>query len=172
MTGPSFCWNSRLQLVLHFLDVLLCVVGEALDLRLLAIDVLGELRACGVTQDAGAGVELLLRRLQRLVLLVQLGDLLGVEPLHPRLSALPCADSAAMRWMLTNAYFAPVGKGCSAGAACAAAGGAAGAGAGRLGEGWSGSQGHAEGRGNDKSSHYSQSFPVVQKLMNFNTLGP
>src|SRR6266850_159297 len=41
------------------------------------------------------------------------------------LSALPCCDSAAMRWMLTNAYFAPAGNGASgAGAAWAASGGA------------------------------------------------
>src|SRR5262249_13800327 len=35
---------------------------------------------------------------------------------------------------------------------------------GGVGEAWGGSQYDAERRGNDKSSHYTQSFPVVRKL--------
>ncbi len=66
-----------LELGLQILNFLLRVVGEALDLGLLPIDVLFELRTRRVAEHAGSGVELLLRGLQRLVLLVQLGDLLG-----------------------------------------------------------------------------------------------
>ena len=69
-----------------------------------------------------------------------------------------------MRWMLTNAYFAPVGKGLFGGRGLRSGGRRCRGRSRRLGEGWSGSQGHAERRGNDKSSHYSQSFPVVRKL--------
>jgi len=73
-----------LQFRLEVLHFLLGVVREPLQLGLHAVDVLLQLAPGGVTQDRGARLELLLGRLQGLVAVVELGDLLIVEGLDTR----------------------------------------------------------------------------------------
>src|SRR5207253_1006231 len=143
---------------------LLGIVGEALDLGLLAVDVLCELRARRVAEHAAARVELLLRRLQRRVLRVQLGDLLIVERLHAG------TEQLALRGLGRDALDVDE-RVLRAGRKRRFSSGRSLCGRRRrrsgrrgLSEGGGGSQHHTEGRGNDKSSHYSQSFPVVRKL--------
>src|SRR6185295_8722144 len=85
------------------------------------------------------------------------------------LSALPCADSASMRWMLTNAYFAPVGNGASA---AGAAGGAAGAAAGAWAKVGAAASITLRAAATTKALITVIPFVVERKTDDFNTAGP
>src|SRR4029079_8252742 len=130
---------------------------------LLAVDVFLKLSARRLAQHAPAGIELLLRGLQRLVLLVQLGDLLIVECLHARAERLTLCRLGSDALDIDERVFRTSrewrGGGGSWRGRCRRWRRSR-----RLSEAWSGSQHDAERRGNDESSHYSQSFPVQRKL--------
>ena len=162
-----------LELLLQRLDVLLRVLGEPLDVALLPLDLRLQLRARRVVQHGAALLQLLLRRLQRLVLSFSSRTFWSLSALTRSLSAWPSTESAAItvdahvgvleavleldRRRRRQRGACAAGRARRAGAAARALAGRPAPGPGlRAGPGWR--QQHADTHGDGEHSHQHRSF--------------